>query len=288
MSERKRKRSDEKRLRTYRPAPSKDTLMRIDRALTQRLYLVDRQEEAGGAPKQTFAVFGSTGNIYKVEISQQVSCTCPDHGKGNLCKHILFIFLRVLRVRRSNPVIWQAALLTTELQEIFASAPAVLPRTAPLAADAVRLRYAQVSGVPLDSSLAAQEAAGGSTGAVQRKNIEGPCPICFEDMHDPLERALGKAKDGAPEEIVWCTTTCGQNVHGACFVQWAKYSKEAATCPYCRCKWEGVGKPGRAGSSTSHVDPSGYLNLGDLQPGTHTDDEFSGGGWRGGGWRGTW
>jgi hypothetical protein len=49
-----------------------------------------------------------------------------------------------------------------------------------------------------------------------------------------------------------------------------------------------VGKPGRAGSSTSHVDPSGYLNLGDLQPGTHTDDEFSGGGWRGGGWRGTW
>jgi len=65
-------------------------------------------------------------------------------------------------------------------------------------ADDVRLRYAQVSGVPLDSRfLAAQEAAGGSKGAVERKKIDGPCPICFEDMDDPVEAASGKANGPA-------------------------------------------------------------------------------------------
>jgi uncharacterized Zn finger protein len=83
--------------------------------------------EMSGSPKQIFAVKGSTGaHIYKVEISHRPSCTCPDHAEGHSCKHILFIFLRVLRVRlgRKNPVIWQKALKTKELQDIFAVAPA--------------------------------------------------------------------------------------------------------------------------------------------------------------------
>ena len=101
----------EKRLSRFRAQPSKDIVARIERALSQRLFLVGRQV----SPQlQSFAVLGSTGNVYDVVISQTPSCTCPDHAKGNLCKHILFVFLRVLRLSRDNPLVWQTALLASE------------------------------------------------------------------------------------------------------------------------------------------------------------------------------
>ncbi|CAI5508726.1 unnamed protein product, partial [Closterium sp. Naga37s-1] len=49
-----------------------------------------------------FHVLGATGNVYTVTISQQPSCTCPDYGNGNLCKHVLFVLLRVLHVGRGG------------------------------------------------------------------------------------------------------------------------------------------------------------------------------------------
>jgi len=91
----------EKRLSRFRERPTQDALVRIERALSQHLYLVHRQVQ--DEHKQRFAVLGSTGHVYDVEIGKQPACTCPDHASGKLCKHILFVFLRVLRVARTNP-----------------------------------------------------------------------------------------------------------------------------------------------------------------------------------------
>lgn len=42
--------------------------------------------------KGTFAVLGSTGNVYTVTITTQPSCSCPDFQKrGDPCKHLLFV-----------------------------------------------------------------------------------------------------------------------------------------------------------------------------------------------------
>jgi len=56
------------------------------------MYLIDRDPQAN-PHEQKFYVLGSVGNVYTVTISHIPSCTCPDHAKGNLCKHIV----------RSNP-----------------------------------------------------------------------------------------------------------------------------------------------------------------------------------------
>ncbi|CAJ1452908.1 unnamed protein product [Effrenium voratum] len=79
---------------------------RIDRALMQRLYLLQMQRQDGGRGA-TFKVLGSTGNVYTVDFGIRPGCDCPDFLKGRgLCKHVLFIWLRVLRVpedlRKSN------------------------------------------------------------------------------------------------------------------------------------------------------------------------------------------
>lgn len=207
------KNNPEKRLSKFRAQPNQDTLARIERALSQRLYLVDRHV-GEDRQQQKFAVLGSTGNIYDVVIRQLPSCTCPDNARDKLCKHILFVFLRVLRVTSSNPVIWQKALLTSELQDIFAAAPSVLAHAAPLASAAVRSTYSQVSGGVKDESLADTIVGGATT---QRKEVAGPCPICFEDMVEPGSGG-GSGKCPA-EETVWCEATCGQSLHASCFTQ---------------------------------------------------------------------
>ena len=269
---------EEKRLRKFRAQPNSDTLIRIERALTQRLYLVSRQVLA--EDQQAFAVLGSTGNVYNVTIGQTPACNCPDYGKkGNTsCKHVLFVFLRVLRVASTNPVVWQAALLKQELVEIFAAAPSV--GTGPLASAAVRSTFARINGASADDCAPA-----GAAATIQRRPVSGPCPICFEDM---IDNAAGKS---AAEETVWCQATCGLSVHATCFRQWARHSKGAPTCPYCRSAWaEGCCAPSDAGAS--HPGPGGYLNLGELQPGTETNPapyypSYSGS-WRPGGWRRRW
>lgn len=43
------------------------------------------------APEETIDMAGTTGNIYRVTINHVPSCTCPDHQKGNQCKHIVYV-----------------------------------------------------------------------------------------------------------------------------------------------------------------------------------------------------
>lgn len=36
--------------------------------------------------------------------------------QGNFCKHILFVYLRALKLSPSDPLLWQKALLATEVR----------------------------------------------------------------------------------------------------------------------------------------------------------------------------
>jgi hypothetical protein len=47
--------------------------------------------------------------VYTVRICIGPRCTCPDFEKGNLCKHIMFVMMRVLRQKPDCPLIWQVS-----------------------------------------------------------------------------------------------------------------------------------------------------------------------------------
>lgn len=113
--------SPEKRAARFRTGTDKDR-DRIDRALSQRLYLL-RQDDTStdGSLSKKFSVLGSTGNVYEVKISRVPSCTCPDFLRGHVCKHIIFVIARVLRVSSSSPLLIQRALLQSELATMFSS-----------------------------------------------------------------------------------------------------------------------------------------------------------------------
>lgn len=46
----------------------------------------------------------------------------PDHANGFLCKHIIFVLHRVLKVSRESPYLHQHSLTTEELTAIFTHA----------------------------------------------------------------------------------------------------------------------------------------------------------------------
>jgi len=114
--------SPEKRAKRYREHAPQDVMVKYDRVMTQRMFLVERSGRKDGELHEDFSVLGSTGNVYNVNLSQiptyllcgnrvDCSCTCPDFAKHQVhCKHILFVLVKVLKL--PNPLWFQAAFLT--------------------------------------------------------------------------------------------------------------------------------------------------------------------------------
>ncbi|KAG2019600.1 hypothetical protein CC2G_005023 [Coprinopsis cinerea AmutBmut pab1-1] len=218
-----RKPAPEKRLARFKPSCPQNIIDRLERVQMQTFYMLDRNRN-GDELKETFQVSGSTGNVYTVVIDKIPSCTCPDAMKGNHCKHILFIFTKVLHVPRSSGSWYQKALLTDELQEIFDNAPA-----APNAG----VTNARVQEAYLRSIGRAPSQPASSQQSKKKTPEEGDdCPICYDTMYRASEA-----------QLVWCEE-CGNAVHKGCWGQWsntARASGKDVTCVWCRSKWTVAG-----------------------------------------------
>ncbi|KAJ3477870.1 hypothetical protein NLI96_g10165 [Meripilus lineatus] len=227
----------EKRGAAFKKKCPKNILERVERVISQRFFMIDRSR-IGDELREEFSVLGSTGNVYTVVIDKKPSCSCPDSMKGNHCKHILFIFLKVLQVTQASGYWYQKALLTSELEDIFNNAP---PAPAAVANARVQEAYSQATGKSSSTS---------DTGS-SNKRIPGPeddCPICYENMHKVAEKSLSFCHE------------CGNALHKECFQQWSRAATGGVTCVFCRTEWVTPStskRPATAGVRTSE----GYVNL---------------------------
>lgn len=215
----------EKRLKRWRPKPPNTYHEIRQRALTQRMFALDRQRalnEDEEHPIETVSLAGTTGNVYKIVIDKIPSCDCPHARKGNQCKHVIYILSRVLRVREDLE--YQLAFTTSELQEIFTNAP------------------------PLPSEQAEESAKDGN-----RKPLEGECPICCVDFEP----------QNSKEVVVYCKASCGNNIHKECFEQWAATRKGNGdvTCPFCRTPWQGDEESLKKIAKMGKKNTEGYVNV---------------------------
>lgn len=217
----------EKRLRRKRPKAPQSFFEVYNRATTQRFYVISRTRRGTQeCPEEVVELTGSTGNIYTVCITRQPTCDCPHAKAGNQCKHIVYVMARVLRAKTEYT--YQLALLSTELQEIFASAPPTV-----------------------------DEGGAGGEKDKNRKAVDGDCPICFEEMGEGKEEIVW-CKAACGQNIhkqcfeMWSATK--KRSGGA---------QAKVTCPYCRSVWEGdddmVSKINKSGKLNS----DGYRNVAD-------------------------
>lgn len=215
----------------FRPKPPTNFAAVYERATTQRFYVLSRTLcGTPSCPEMFLEVTGSTGNVYNVCIARQPTCDCPHACAGNQCKHTIFVLKKVLRAK--DQYVYQLALLSSELREIFARAP----------------------------NPAAEDRDGCEDKTDKnRKAAEGDCPICFEEM----ESGPGK------EALVWCKAACGQNIHKQCFDMWATTKRQSGTgkvtCPYCRSDWEVVDGDAVDVANIKRGMPTkeGYVNVAD-------------------------
>ncbi|KAL0564727.1 hypothetical protein V5O48_017317 [Marasmius crinis-equi] len=244
------KEAPEKRLARYRSSCPSNILDRLDRAMAQR----ERQE---GELKEDFTVSGSTGNVYTVYIDNRPSCNCPDAMKGNHCKHILFVFLKVLQVKRGSTHWYQKALLNSELHEIFDSAPAPpqLRAHGSLADERVIEAWKGATGRATSQPSASSSS---SSGTRRLPSAEDDCAICYDSMYDEKKTTV-EALVGILE---WCRK-CGNAVHKGCWDNYLKFQKTAsdgAKCVWCRAPWHGGSKSSGSGMKAHE----GYVNLAGL------------------------
>lgn len=216
------------------------------RGLNQPLYLIEERDdpclagkeldaqlleqaagEAPPPPPRLFVLLGSTGNVYTVRVGRLVSCDCGDaeNARSRVCKHALFVFLRVLQVGKTSPLVFQTALLPSELRAIFTDRPAVKEEV--LASRAVMMAYA---------------AAVGQTPTCRSEEADD-CAVCLE----PLE----------PQQRMEVCATCANGICTGCLRRLKKAKRRGAVpCPFCRAVSRFP-----MGSSSGRVCEQGYLNF---------------------------
>ncbi|KAF2742431.1 hypothetical protein M011DRAFT_481722 [Sporormia fimetaria CBS 119925] len=187
---------EEKRLRRFRKAPPGSYLEIKERALTQRLTIQDRERcGTDQLPEEKVLIAGSTGNLYTVQVKQVPSCDCPHAKKGNQCKHIIYVMLRVLKA--PEHIAYQLALTSSELREVFKNAPPI-PKA--------------------DSE--------DDTNDGHRKPIEGDCPICyceFEDTKDTIVYCKTGCGNNVHKSCMqqWAQVQKGKTTCPYCRSRWA-------------------------------------------------------------------
>ncbi|XP_068642137.1 uncharacterized protein [Aristolochia californica] len=181
--------------------PTQPVADRISRALRHRLLLLHRSHA-------NFYVLGATGNVYNVNLSVIPTCTCPDRTVP--CKHILFVFLRVLGVPVDDTCLRRKTLRPCQLTRLLGTP------TSPgfLAGQRVRERFHQLF-----------SESGRLRPVVDIRLEEGSiCPVCLEEMRK--------------EEKVVCCSVCRNSLHEECFMKWKRTTgRRVATCVMCRCRW---------------------------------------------------
>ncbi|KAL0057244.1 hypothetical protein AAF712_016122, partial [Marasmius tenuissimus] len=153
----------------------------------------------------------------------------------------------------------QRALLTSELEEIFDSAPAPpqLRAHGLLADEEVIEAWRGATG-----RATAQPSASSSSSNDTRRipTREDDCPICYDTMYDGTKTTV-KALIGTLE---WCKQ-CGNSVHKGCWDNYTNFqrtkSAESLKCVWCRAPWsDGLAKVSEGRSRAQE----GYVNLAGL------------------------
>ncbi|OXH40507.1 hypothetical protein J008_01158 [Cryptococcus neoformans] len=244
------------RVRSHCPQTIMD---RCDRAMSQRMFMIERVSYVN-VPNQVdyFKVLGSTGNVYTVTIGDFPSCDCPDCIKGNSpCKHIIFVFLKVLKVPEDSSVWYQKGLTSAEVQWVFRHAPPA-PTGSVAVPSNVRDAYLRATGnLPEQATFTSGDSE--HFDGKRIKAIGEDCPVCYEEMTQ---------QDDVNKRLIYddSASGCGRPLHAECFRMWAataKKSGKGVTCVWCRNEWPtGItGGKGKGKAKEPSYDSMGYLNM---------------------------
>lgn len=174
-------------------------LVRKNRAYKDKLLLIDI---ISNTDKIQAEIVGTTGNIYDIEIKDNITCNCPDYKTRNrYCKHIYFVIERILKLQSDAPINYN------DVKQIIDNKLNLDDKIT--ASNTIKSVYFSIKNKP-------------NKIITQRNEQDDLCPICLDLLNDG-------------DELDYCKYSCGKSVHKNCFTIWS--TKKSDICVYCRTKW---------------------------------------------------
>ena len=154
---------------------------------------------------------------HRVLIGDSQTCSCGRAREGvRLCRHLLFVMLKVMRLSADDPLAWQLSLTEAEIQTVLKG------RYEWRAERRRRGRHSEKGQVEQEGKV---------DGKVRRTvEAEDVCVVCQEEM-------LGSEAATSSGGLCWCESGCGCALHARCMRVWAEHqaqtasSLQAITCP---------------------------------------------------------
>lgn len=117
------------RPRVFRKKKSSVFQRSLDEAKRCKHEIAVKKTLISNVDERRYAI-SSSGKVYEVSVSQIPSCTCPFRSKkpDQVCKHLVWVYLNVLRIGEQSNLIQQVGLTKSELKKMFQDAPASVPK----------------------------------------------------------------------------------------------------------------------------------------------------------------
>lgn len=183
------------------------SFLRKQRGKTQSIFLIETIIDDKELERK-YVVMGLTGNIYNVIIKDKPECTCPDFvTRGNRCKHIYFVLIRVMKTNNEDKNIYSA----NDLNDMFNNIPNIMGNL--IINNELRSVY---------EKLKQENKLNSEIKNVDQKGTDDVCPICLDELENG-------------DELDYCKYSCGKGIHTICYSMWTK--KHPANCVFCRANW---------------------------------------------------
>jgi hypothetical protein len=155
------------------------------------------------------ASHASGGRQKRVAVSLGAHHACsacfPNKPAPRVCRHLVFVLHKVLRIPADNPLLWQLSLSDAQIDQVLNARRLYV-------GDAERKR-ADLAALPRPKTP-------------EPMPLGATCPICQDVM--------------TPDDAVACCGVCSQYAHNRCMRVWAEHrqaSGDKVTCPLCRADW---------------------------------------------------
>lgn len=183
---------------------------RKERAFKQQIFLL-QMNPITKQHERVFKVVGTTRNIYTVKINERPNCSCPDYDNGNICKHIYFILLRVMKINGNVKSKYNEKQLTN----MFNNIPKFITEN---------VVYNEKTKLEFEELINSTNNPIKNIKIIEQK-LDDICPICLENIDNK-------------NDADFCKYSCGKSVHNLCYGIWSKNNhNNILQCLFCRHPW---------------------------------------------------
>jgi len=164
-----------------------------------------------------FSIKDDTEKVYKISVGNPHGCSCGLHSSENLCIHMMYVLLKVLKVPATHELSYQTSLTDAEITQVLSgSCSTSSSRVAQARLSVAAIRQQREASRRRGSGASSSGGGGGSAGAGDDgKEDNGFVPRQVLDEDEPLQCPICQDDMTKEQALTWCRKGTPRNLHRA-------------------------------------------------------------------------